>query len=166
MKISEHISYIEATKSSIASKLGIDNTPNTSQLLNMKELAYNVFEVIRDYFKTPIYVSSFYRSSELNKVLKGAKNSQHLCNNGAAIDVDADIYGNISNLDIFFYILDNLKFDQLILEDVRNNNAGWVHVSYNKGKNRNKALLMYREEGKTKYEEYSLKRLNELLKLK
>lgn len=152
MKISEHISYIEATKSSIASKLGIDNTPNTSQLLNMKELAYNVFEVIRDYFKTPIYVSSFYRSSELNKVLKGAKNSQHLCNNGAAIDVDADRYKGITNKDIFNYIFDNLDFDQLIWEYGNELNPDWVHVSYNKGNNRKQVLAAYKDDkGKTKY---------------
>lgn len=163
--ISNHITYKEATASYTANKLGILNMPNELQLTNMKAVAENVFEPIRSHFKAPIYVPSFYRSTKLNKALKGAKNSQHLCNNGAAIDVDADVYGGMTNLDIFFYILDNLEFDQLILEDIGNSKAEWVHFSYNEGKNRNQSLLMYKRDGKTIYETYSLQRLNELLKL-
>jgi hypothetical protein len=47
MKISEHISYKEATRSVTALRLGIDNTPNEYQLQNMEIVAKNVFEPLR-----------------------------------------------------------------------------------------------------------------------
>ena len=47
MKISEHISEKEATKSITALRLGIDNTPDGDTLINMKTLAEMVFEPSR-----------------------------------------------------------------------------------------------------------------------
>jgi hypothetical protein len=87
-----------------------------------------------------------------------------MCNNGAAIDLDADVYGKITNIDIFNYIKDNLDFDQLILEDIDKGKAEWVHVSYaSEEKNRNQILLMFKENSRTKYEHYSKRRLEQLI---
>jgi len=150
--VSKHITYNEATISSTAKKLGISNIPNTAQLTNMVKLANSVFEPVREYFNVPIYISSFFRSEALNKAIKGAKNSQHLCNKGAAIDVDADRYKGITNKDIFNYIFNNLDFDQLIWEYGNELNPDWVHVSYNEGNNRKQVLVAQRDDkGKTKY---------------
>lgn len=163
-RISKHISYLEATRSNTADRYGIKNTPNTPQLTNMKKLAENVFEPTREHFGKAIYVSSFFRSKEVNEKIKGSNSSQHLCNNGAAIDMDADVYGGMTNIDIFNYIKHNLDFDQLIVEDVKEGKAEWIHVSYvNKHKNRNQILIMHRQSGKTTYEAYTPERLKELL---
>ena len=42
-RISEHISFKEATKSNTALRLNLDNTPNDYQITNMVGLALNIF---------------------------------------------------------------------------------------------------------------------------
>jgi len=162
-RISEHISWKEAVNSRTAKKYNINNIPTKEHLVHMIELAKEVFEPLREYFDVPIYISSFYRSKELNCKIGGSDTSQHLANNGAAIDLDADMYGKITNLGIFNYILNNLEYDQLIAEAVNEKGLGWVHVSYNEGNNRNQPLIMYHEEGSLVYEYYTESKLNKLL---
>jgi len=163
--ISKNISYNEAVYSATAKRKGIDNTPNESQLNNMKLLAEMVFEPIRINMATPIYVSSMFRSEALNKAIGGAKSSQHLANNGAAMDLDADVYGVVTNEQIFEFAKDNLTFDQLIWEFGDNVNPNWVHISYKAKGNRGQILIAYKDaEGKTKYTEYSKKVLDNIYK--
>ena len=128
--ISTHITYDEATVSTKAKELKISNDPNNKQLSNMKLLAENIIEKIRENFNVPIFISSFFRSSKLNTKLKGSSTSQHCANVGAAMDVDADVYKGVTNSEIFNYILDNSNFDQLIWEFGNDENPDWVHVSY------------------------------------
>ena len=45
--ISKHITYAEAIHSQTAKRKGIDNTPNPTQLENMKVTAEKVFEPLR-----------------------------------------------------------------------------------------------------------------------
>ena len=136
--ISEHISYREATFSITAIKNGIENTPNDDQLRNMQILAEAIFEPLRAGLGgKAIRISSFFRSAELNAILKGAKNSQHLANKGAAMDIDTD-----NNREIFDYIRENLEFDQLIWEYGTDEEPDWVHVSYNKGHNRKQIIKL------------------------
>jgi hypothetical protein len=134
MEISKYISYNEATKSQTAIRHGIKNEPNYEQLQNMKIVGTKCFDPIREFYKRPLRVSSFYRCEELNKLVKGAKNSQHL--KGQAIDIDA---GSIQeNKKIFEWAKDNLEYDQLINEY----NFSWVHISYNQGKNRKQIVVI------------------------
>jgi len=153
--VSKYISYKEATNSETAKRRGISNIPTQAQLENMKLVGVNVFDKIREHFNTPIFVSSMFRSEELNKAIGGSKTSQHCANNGAAIDIDADRYGMVTNKEIFSYILNNLEFDQLIWEFGNEDNPAWVHVSYKEKYNRNQILIAFKDEsGKTKYKEY------------
>lgn len=141
MKISEHISYAEAFKSQTATRYGIDNSTKNQEILsNMAFLAENIFEKVRNYFAVPIAISCFYRSEELNKKVGGARASQHTT--GEAMDIDADVFGKVTNKQIFDFIAENLEFDQLILEGVgQNGTGGWIHVSLKKnGKNRKQKL--------------------------
>jgi len=145
--ISEHITYKEAIHSDTAKRLNIPNTPNEKQLASMEIVAKKVFEPLRIHFGVPIYISSFFRSIELNRKIKGAKGSKHL--KGEAIDIDADVYGGVTNKEIFDYIKDNLGYDQVILENVgEDGTGGWVHVSY---ANRNEVLIMIKVNGKSTY---------------
>ena len=147
--ISKHISYKEGVYSITAIRKGIDNEPNEEQLSNMKLVAEKIFEPVRIHFKVPIKVNSFFRSPDLNKAIGGSTKSQHC--KGQAIDID-DTYGKIKNSDIYWWIKDNLDFDQMIWEFGNNDNPDWVHVSYvSPDKNRNRCLKAYREDGKTKY---------------
>lgn len=143
--LSPHCTYKEAIHSKVAASVGVDNTPNEKQLANIKELLLFVFEPLRVWANTALYISSLFRSEVLNNIIGGANSSQHLCNKGAAMDIDADVYGGITNNELFFYIKDNLLFDQLILEDIdESGNGAWVHVSYRADSNRKDVLLMKR----------------------
>lgn len=152
--ISEHITYKSAIYSSTAERFSIDNTPSEVQLQNMRDLAENVFEPLRlGLGGFPMLISSFFRSRALNKRIGGAKNSQHLCNCGAAIDIDNDAYPGLpSNKEIFDYIKDHLEFDQLLSEFPDNEgNPNWCHVSFSKGKNRKQVLVSSKLNGQTIY---------------
>lgn len=148
MNISEHISLKEAIRSNTAKRLGIDNNPDEDTLANMKVIATTVFEPLRNYFNEPIYISSFYRSPELNKAIGGSTRSQHC--KGEAIDID-DVYSKANNADFFNYIKDKLDFDQLIWEFGNDNNPDWVHVSYSLGQNRRRILKAVKQNGRTQY---------------
>lgn len=157
VKISNNITYKEATKSRTASKHGLDNKPDGEPLKNMKLVAEKIFQPVREHFGVRIYISSFFRSEEVNKKTGGSKKSQHV--QGKAIDMDADVFGEITNADIFKYIKNNLEFDQLIWEFGDDYNPDWVHVSYNEGKNRKNILVAYKEEDaagkkRTKYKKW------------
>jgi len=154
LNISEHITYSEATRSDTAKKFGIKNIPDDSQLHRMKLLAENVFEPVRNYFKVPIFISSFFRSAKLNKVLKGAVNSEHLALDGAAMDLDAQLFGKLTNKQIFNYIRNNLDFNQLIWEFGNSVEPDWVHVSYNEGKNKKEVLRAISMNGITRYKKF------------
>ena len=132
--ISKYISYQEATTSQTAVRKGIKNEPGDNELLAMQLLGIRVFDVIRNHFKTPLRVSSFYRSPELNSAIGGSsRTSQHV--KGQAIDIQGT--GKVTNKMIFDFIKENLDFDQLINEF----NYSWVHVSYvSKEKNRKQIL--------------------------
>jgi zinc D-Ala-D-Ala carboxypeptidase len=147
--ISKHISYKEGVHSITAIRKGIDNEPNEEQLANMKLVANNVFEPLRVFINGPIKVNSFFRSPDLNKAIGGSTKSQHC--KGQAIDID-DTYGKATNAEMYWWIKENLDFDQMIWEFGNNDNPDWVHVSYvSPDKNRNRCLKAYREDGKTKY---------------
>ena len=86
-----------------------------------------------------------------------------MANKGAAMDIDADVYGMVTNEEIFTYIVDNLVYDQVIAEGVENGHIEWVHVSFNKGKNRKQPLIMYRNQYGTHYTPYTKEGLNKFL---
>jgi len=148
--ISEHISKKEATFSATATRKGIDNTPGEYELQNMELIAEKVFEPLRKAVNGPIKINSFFRSEELNKAIGGSSKSQHC--QGRAIDLD-DVYGYMSNADMYNYIKNNLDFDQMIWEFGTDSNPDWVHVSYvDADSNRKRCLKAYKDENnKTKY---------------
>ena len=139
-RISKHISYKEAVGSNYAKQKGITNKPNEEQVENMKLLAEKVFEPLREWVGCPIRVNSMFRSLELNTALKGSKTSSHM--KGEAMDITSMACGKEnckSNLEMFHWIKDNLEFDQLIWEFGKE--PKWLHVSYNKDKNRKQVLV-------------------------
>lgn len=143
MQITEHVSYNEIKRSRTAKKHGIDNAPKPRHIKNITALMREVFEPIRERLgNMPIHIESCFRSIELNNELDGALNSQHLCENGAAMDLDNDGYEDRpSNYLIFLAILESKNFDQLIWEAGDDECPGWVHVSYvSKEKNRGEVL--------------------------
>ena len=137
MQLSKNLSLQELKKSATAIKKGISNEPTIEHMENLKALAENIFQPLRDYFGVPIAVTSGYRSASLNGIIGGSSTSQHC--KGEAIDLDADVYGNLTNAAIFGYLKEHTDFDQLIWEFGKE--PKWLHVSYNKDKNRKQVLV-------------------------
>jgi hypothetical protein len=130
-------------------RLGLDNKPGQFLLGNMKELAEQVFEPLREWVGGPIRINSFYRSKVLNKAIGGSTTSQHC--KGQAIDID-DTSCKKTNAEMYAWIKEHLNFDQMIWEFGTDDNPNWVHISYvNEIDNRNRCLKAYKEGGKTKY---------------
>jgi zinc D-Ala-D-Ala carboxypeptidase len=130
-KISKYVCYGEIIRSDTARRLGISNEPDQAIIEKIKLACNNVFDKARTHFGVPLFISSCYRSPEVNKAVGGKPNSQHL--RGEAIDIDCDVFGKVTNIQLFQYIRDNLDFDQLLWEGGK---KGWVHVSYKATGNR------------------------------
>ena len=139
-RISKHISYKEATHSQYANQFKIDNKPKAEHIDNMELIAKEVFEPLREWVDAPIKINSMFRSSDLNKAIRGANKSSHLTGNA----IDLTSMGGKTNLEMFHYIKDNLDFDQLIWEF--GVEPIWLHVSYkNKEDNRKQVLVIKRK---------------------
>jgi len=151
MKLTENLSLAEVTKSVTALRHGIANTPKVTHLINLKEVAKNIFQPCREHFGMPLAVTSGYRSEVLNDLIGGSKRSQH--SKGEALDLDAQVYGGFTNRELFLYIKDHLAFDQLIGEFPDNvGEFAWVHVSYKADGNRGEVLIAYKDDNnRTKY---------------
>ena len=147
--ISKHISDKEGVYSNTAIRMGINNKPGERQLYNMKIIAKQIFEPVRNWVGGPVKINSFFRSEELNTAIGGSKSSQHC--KGQAIDID-DTYGKMTNAEMYHWIKDNLDFDQMIWEFGDDKNPNWVHISYVTHRpNRKKLTIAYKENGRTKY---------------
>ena len=155
MQLSKYFTLAELTPSSTAKRLGIKNDPTPEHLNNLKLLAVNVLDKVREHFGKPIWVSSGYRSKALNDVTPGSSATSQHCS-GEAADLDQDGRGTgVTNKMVFDYIKDNLEFDQLIYEYGIDNNPDWVHVSWeSNGKQRKQVLRCTRVNGKPVYTPY------------
>ena len=150
MKLSKNFSLRELTRSSTALRLGIDNTPNQEQLINLTALACCVLQPVREEHGR-VTINSGLRVLELNRAIKSGDKSQHVF--GMAADLEAPA---ISNYELATWIKDNLNFDQLILEFYEKGDpaSGWVHCSYRTdGANRKEVKTASRQEGKVVYED-------------
>lgn len=132
----------ELIHSDIAVRYNINNMPDINHLDNMLDLLYYVLQPTRLHFGVVI-VSGCYRSYALWNKLKQlgynpAKDSQHL--RGQAADI---IVPSRNLKDVFRWMRDNLEYDQLLYEYDSKGNI-WIHVSYNKGKNRKQAIDNYK----------------------
>jgi len=132
-QLSKNFTLEELVASTTAANLKIKNTPNDTAVGNLKALAVNTLQPIRDLWGSAIFVSSGYRCAQLNGLIGGATNSQHLT--GHAADISA---GNSDNNKKLFDMIvkSDIPYDQLI-DEYR---YQWIHVSFNSGKNRKQIL--------------------------
>ena len=74
MKLSKNLSLAEVTKSTTAKRLGINNVPDDEWVIeNLRQVAINVFQPLRDAFGCPIYVSSRLSFALSSTVLSAAR---------------------------------------------------------------------------------------------
>ena len=135
----EHFCFSEFFNSSTAAENGIKNEPASDEkgriMLNIKLLVDNVLEPVRDIVRKPIIITSGYRSPQLNKIVGGADNSQHM--SGCAADFHVKGYNTFKMYKVFLYISNTLEFDQLIFYPSKN----IIHVSYVENCNRYEAFI-------------------------
>ena len=111
MKLSKNFSLKEMTASQTAERKGINNNPNDDQITALQKLCENILQPVRDHYATPVTVSSGFRSEDLCEAIGSSKNSQHAKGQAA----DFEIFGT-PNAELAKWIVENLDFDQLILE--------------------------------------------------
>lgn len=131
----------EFCRSATADKHGIDMTPPPGVAANLQALVENVLDPLRAHLDKAIVVSSGYRPPALNKLVGGAKTSQHA--NGEAADISVNGMPPKQVCETIMRL--GLPFDQLIMEFGR-----WTHVSFGP-RNRRQVLTAKTVNGKTVY---------------
>lgn len=122
-----HFTIEELYASATAKAKGINNKPNTQQMINLVYLCAYVLEPLRVAMGEPIKIGSGFRSERLNKAVGGVSNSQHTKGQAADLCIDGDMKKGRRWFD---YIRQHLDFDQLIWEKNPKTGNYWVHVSY------------------------------------
>lgn len=137
MNLSPHFTLTEMCKSQLAIRRRIANHPDAAAIIATRHLCQAILEPLRAQFGIPIIPSSGYRSPRLNRALGGSRISQH-CKGEA---VDFEIAG-VTQMRLAGWIEANLAYDQLIVEYPQADcvSAGWLHVSYARGRNRKQTL--------------------------
>jgi zinc D-Ala-D-Ala carboxypeptidase len=144
MKLSDHFSLQELTKSSTAERRGIANEPDDEAVENLIMVCDTILEPVREQYGIPFIPNSGFRCLELNRAIGSSDRSQHTT--GEAVDFEVP---SISNKEVALWVKENCKFDQLILEFYKEGDpaSGWVHCSYViEGENRESARIF---DGKT-----------------
>lgn len=132
--ISDHFYMGEFIYSAVAVERGLDNMPPPEAQKAIRNLVIKLLEPLREYagYTTGMHISSGYRSEELNRLVGGVADSQHLT--GEAADIYT--FGSCRLLDA---LQDSrLNFDQAIYYRRR----GFIHLSLKmKGKNRRQVII-------------------------
>ncbi len=129
----------EMTRSDVARREGIDNTPGLQETEALTALVEDVLDPLREMYGHPIHVTSGYRCAALNRAVGGAASSQHT--RGEAADIHTG--GRGENARLYALLEKHFDFDQLIWEKGNDYEPAWVHVSYKaEGGNRKQVLRL------------------------
>ncbi|TSJ92129.1 peptidase M15 [Gilliamella apicola] len=141
MKLTEHFTLKEFTRSNIASRLRIDNRVPDELMANI-QLTANKLELVRKVLGFPIMITSGYRCPLLNARVGGVSTSAHT--KGLAVDFHC-AYGTPK--EICQRLIDTgVQFDKLIQEHNQ-----WVHIGFSPNYNRQIVLTAIKNSGKTVY---------------
>jgi zinc D-Ala-D-Ala carboxypeptidase len=128
MKLTDHFTLEELTRSNTAERLRLDNTAPADVLRNLQGTA-EMLERIRATLGVPITVTSGYRSPAVNKAVGGVTSSDHTA--GQAADFVAPRYGTPFQIaSLLAPLVSTLGIEQLILEGIKGKQ--WIHVSTRK----------------------------------
>jgi hypothetical protein len=141
MRLGKNFTLSEFTLSQTAARHGLANEPNEIQIKNLTTLVDRCLQPLRDEVNRPMFISSGYRSWELNTLIGGSKTSAH-CSGSAA---DFVVAGMEPYETIKIIMEMELPFDQVINEFDR-----WVHLGIAPAE-RGEVLTAYRDNGNTRY---------------
>lgn len=105
----------EFYRSTMAERFEIENHPTAKEWKNIIHLLRQLLLPLRQQYGKQIVISSGYRSSRVNSLVGGAKNSYHLY--GRAVDIFADDLNALVNL------IDKLPHSELIVH------KNYIHVA-------------------------------------
>jgi len=132
--LTEHFRLSEFTNSATAIANGIDNSVPNRFIPSIVNLCNQVLEPLRQQVNEPVIISSGYRSPELNRLVGGVPNSQHLTGEAA------DIYvADNAKLREWYRLLADGIFDQLVLE--KSGSKTWIHVSCKQDLSKNRQRI-------------------------
>jgi len=143
MKLTTHFTLEELIQSDTATRLDIDNTPDSEVMDNLIFLAGKL-ENVRDLLGYPMLISSGYRSLPLNRHLGSKDTSAHT--KGLAIDFISPNYGTPRDI-VAAIVESNIDYDQVILEFDR-----WVHLAFTQTDAPRKQSLIIDKEGVKPFE--------------
>lgn len=149
--VGRYFNLSEFTRSSSATRLGLDNTPPDSAIINIRELCSTVLDPLRVEMG-PINITSGYRSPEVNASIGGSSTSQHV--QGEAADIVLVIDHDARRVADAIALMD-LPVDQVIWYQPET--GGHVHVSHDPGgRERRQFLECYQAaDGAKRYRSYS-----------
>lgn len=128
MQLTTNFNLTEFTRSDTATKMGIENIPDSQQIDKLKTLCKKVLQPLREIYAEPFIINSGFRSTQLNKAVGGAPTSQHQFGEAADVRVP-DPTQLLCDL-----LSSGIEFDQAILYPT------FLHISYREGKNRKQVL--------------------------
>jgi hypothetical protein len=131
MRISENFTLDEFLQSRTASLHGIDMTPPSWVVDNIRTLVDTCLQPIRDNLRSPVIITSGYRPKKLNKLINGSKKSAHI--EGRAADIR--IVGYTPYQAILMIEQIAIPYDQLI-----NEFQSWIHLGIAKDEPRGELL--------------------------
>jgi zinc D-Ala-D-Ala carboxypeptidase len=134
MQLTKNFSLIELSTSETAVRKGVDNTPTTEVITNLRYLCENVLQPLREKYGKAINITSGYRSPKVNKLIGGSSTSDHCYGRAADFTVPDSDYKEV------FEMLKTIEHDQLIWEFGNDISPQWIHVSYRVDGNRNQNL--------------------------
>lgn len=131
----------ELSRSFVAERLNIKNEPTPQAMRNLMQLVDKVLDPARDEWGHPIIVTSGYRCRQLNEIVGGVDNSQHM--EGLAADITTLGNDAQANYRLFCAIRDSsIPYDQLICEgwNAATKTCKWIHISYHPRHPRRQAI--------------------------
>lgn len=142
-RISANFRWVEVLSSEVAARRGISNIPTDPKVFeSLRRIVLDVAEPARKRLRRGIRISSGYRDPDVNRLVGGASNSDHL--RGEALDLIPLGASLLRLLDA----LSEGPFDKLIWEF-----GAWIHVSYYGDFPGSRLLLRARSKnGRTYYE--------------
>jgi len=120
VNLSPNFTLEELTRSEAAARGGWDNTPNETELENLKRLAALLQDVKKAVGGKPVMINSGFRSKQTNDAVGSKDSSQHRL--GCAADIR--VPGMTPRQVVEACIEAQVPFDQIILEF-----DSWTHIS-------------------------------------